>query len=89
MEVKLTEKQLTILAKISQEKLQLQQAYQNVTQRESDLITMLAESAGYILSPATVVTPKEGGVLEFKEREPSQVDKSISEQPKTKKAKTK
>lgn len=64
MEVKITSTQQKILVEVQIAKQNLQGEFTKLTQKETELITMIAESAGVTLAPGTSVELKEG-VLVF------------------------
>lgn len=60
MEVKITSTQQKILVEVQIAKQNLQSEFNKLTQKETELITMIAESAGVILAPNTTVELKDG-----------------------------
>lgn len=63
MEVKITEVQQRILAEVQVAKQSLQNEFAKISQKESELVTMIAESAGVKLTPNTKVEMKEGVLI--------------------------
>lgn len=60
MNVKITNTQQKILVEVQVQKQNLQGEYAKLTQKETELITMIAESAGVTLAPDTTVELKDG-----------------------------
>jgi len=62
MDVKITETQQKILVEVQIQKQNIQAEFNRITQKETELITMIAESAGVTLAPGTTVELKEGSL---------------------------
>lgn len=58
--VKITNTQQKILVEVQIAKQNLQSEFNKLTQKETELITMIAESAGLTLAPGTSVELKDG-----------------------------
>ncbi len=63
MEVKVTETQQKILMEVQVAKKTIENEFAKLTQKETELITMVAESAGVKLAPGSSVELKDGALV--------------------------